>query len=139
MTTLDDPRDLVGTWSLQRVVEDHLLGEVSRIDGELVLTREGPDLVVWEERGTWHRADGDVDVRRGLRLVRTGDGWWVRFEDGRDFHPWAPGEQVVHDCAPDTYRGTVTGATDGWTVVWEATGPAKDYRMTTRLSRPNPS
>jgi hypothetical protein len=91
--------------------------------------------VVWEEQGTWHRAEGDVPVRRRLRLERTGDGWWVRFEDGRDFHPWRPGEQVVHECPPDTYRGEVAGDTEGWRIVWEASGPRKDYRMITRLDR----
>ena len=134
MSDVTDPMQLLGTWTLARVVEDHLLGEVSHVDGSLELTARGVDLVLWEERATWHRADGDVPVRRGLRLERTDDGWWVRFEDGRDFHPWRPGAEVVHDCAPDTYRGTVTGTSEGWSVVWEATGPRKEYRMTTRLT-----
>jgi hypothetical protein len=127
------PTTLLGSWALTRVIEDHLTGEVSHLDGSLELTADGVGCVLWEERATWHRHDGDVAVRRGLRLERTDDVWWVRFEDGRDFHPWRPGAEVVHDCAPDTYRGTVTGTTDRWTVVWEATGPRKDYRMTTTL------
>jgi hypothetical protein len=134
-TGLDDPTALLGTWSLTRVIEDHVLDEVSDLDGSLELTLLGPDLVQWEEQATWHRPTGDVAVRRRLRLESTDYAWWVRFEDGRDFHPWQPGQQVVHDCAPDTYRGTVTGTTQAWTVVWEATGPRKDYRMTTTLTR----
>lgn len=131
---LADPTSLLGTWQLTRVIEDRRLDDVSHLDGSLELASEGPDLVTWEERATWHRPAGDVAVRRGLRLQRTGDGWWVRFEDGRDFHPWRPGEQVEHDCTPDLYRGTVRGTTDRWTVVWEASGPEKDYRMTTTLT-----
>ncbi len=84
----------------------------------------------WEEQATWHRPGGDVAVRRMLRLARTEDGWWVRFEDGRDFHRWAPGEEVVHDCAPDTYRGRVGGTPQAWTIVWDVSGPGKDYTMT---------
>lgn len=129
-----DPSVLVGTWHFSRVIEDRLLGAVSEVEGELELTRYPPDGLGWEERGTWHRAEGDVHVQRALRLERVGEQWWVRFEDGRDFHPWRPGEQVVHACAPDTYRGRVSGTTSAWTVVWEASGPQKDYRMTTRLT-----
>jgi hypothetical protein len=131
---VSDPTSLLGTWHLARVIEDHLLDEVSHLEGELTLTQEGPEVVAWEERATWHRPAGGIAVRRGLRVDRTADGWWVRFEDGRDFHPWRPGERVVHHCAPDTYRGTVSGTTERWTVVWEASGPAKDYRMTTTLT-----
>lgn len=133
-SALGDPSELLGTWRLTRVIDDHLLGEVSHLDGCLELTRGGADVVLWEEQATWHRAGGDLAVSRGLRVERAADGWWVRFQDGRDFHPWRPGEQVVHDCAPDTYRGTVTGTTEAWTVVWEATGPRKDYRITTTLT-----
>lgn len=126
---------LIGRWQLARVIEDHRAGETSNLSGTLELS-ETPFGLAWEEQLTWHRAEGDVAAERHLRVVRTDDGWWVRFEDGRDFHPWRPGEQVVHECAPDTYRGTVTGTTQEWTVVWEATGPAKDYRIRTMLTRP---
>jgi hypothetical protein len=128
-----DPSALVGTWQLSRVIEDHLVGGVSHVDGFLDLTQETADLVLWQEQGTWRRTDGDMAVSRELRVERADDGWWVRFEDGRDFHPWRPGAQVVHDCAPDTYRGHLTGTAERWSIVWEATGPRKDYRMTTTL------
>ncbi len=130
---LDDPRDLLGSWDLSRTIEDRLgdLGGV--VEGRLELTETGPDRLRWEERATWHRPTGDVAVRRGLWVVRRAAGWWVLFEDGREFHPWAPGSEVVHDCRPDTYRGTVTGSPTDWSVTWEVTGPAKDYLMLTRL------
>jgi uncharacterized protein DUF6314 len=127
------PESLLGSWSLTRTIEDRRLHEDSALDGVLELTEEFPGRIRWEERGTWHRPGGVVEVRRGLRLERSDRGWWVLFEDGRDFHPWAPGERVVHECAPDTYRGEVDGTPERWTVTWEATGPEKDYTMTTVL------
>ena len=139
MTPLADPHALVGTWRLSRVIEDRLTGASSVVDGQLSLTEISPDRLRWEEEGRWHRPDGDVAVRRGLWLVRdeaTG-AWWVRFEDERDFHPWRPEEPVVHPCAPDTYRGTVRGTPERWTVEWVVTGPAKDYTMSTELTRPS--
>ncbi|WP_445255691.1 DUF6314 family protein [Nocardioides aurantiacus] len=130
---LADPCDLVGTWMLSRTIEDRRGGPDGRVEGRLELVLESPDRVAWREHGTWHRPDGDVEVQRTLGVVRRDGGWWVVFADGRDFHPWAPGEEVVHDCRPDTYRGVVTGTSVAWSVTWEVTGPAKDYRMETRL------
>jgi len=133
VSALDDPRSLLGRWRIERVVDDRRTGEQHAVDGVLELTEVDGGLR-WEEQMVWHRPEGDVDVRRGLRLVATDDGWWVRFEDGRDFHPWRPGEQVVHPCAPDTYAGAVSGDLCRWSVTWHASGPAKDYTMTSVLT-----
>ena len=132
---LTDPAALIGTWRLRREVDDRRLDVTSRVTGTLTLTRAGEDRIRWVEEGRWRQDTGVVDVRRALWVVRTdADGWWVRFDDGRDFHPWRPGGPVVHPCAPDTYRGTVTGSASRWSITWEVTGPAKDYRMVTELT-----
>ena len=86
---------------------------------------------------TW--AGHAVPVSRTLFVDRTDGVWAVHFEDGRLFHPWTVGERVDHPCAPDHYRGLVE--TDGdpvtrWTVEWQATGPEKDYVMTTSTPAP---
>ena len=129
---LADPRALVGRWALHRTIDDRRgdLGGV--VEGVLELSDLGPDRLGWEERATWHRPGAEVAVRRGLRLERREGGWWVLFEDGRDFHPWVPGEPVLHDCRPDT------GSPADWSVWWEVTGPAKDYVMRTRLRPASP-
>ena len=75
-----------------------------------------------------------MPVSRTLFVDRGDDGWFVHFSDGRPFHPWAIGETVTHPCAPDTYTGRIDGTGDPvtrWDVVWQATGPEKDYLMTT--------
>jgi hypothetical protein len=142
---LADPATLLGEWQLARTIHDRLSGQQSRIDGTLALEAVSPHRIRWEEQGHWHQPTGDVAVRRGLWLVRDVDSadWWVRFEDERPFHPWTPGELVVHPCDPDTYRGVVSGTPDRWTVEWDVTGPVKDYRMVTELSacaaRPHPA
>jgi hypothetical protein len=135
--SLADPTSLLGEWRLSRVIDDRLAGEQSLVSGMLSLTAVSPDRIRWAEQGHWHQPAGDVAVCRGLWLVRDegSQGWWVRFEDERDFHPWLPGEAVVHPCAPDTYRGVVDGTPERWTVEWEVTGPAKDYSMSTELTR----
>ena len=133
---LTQPATLLGTWRLARVIDDRLAGAESRVVGQLELTEVEPGWIRWEESGRWHQPAGDVDVRRGLWLERVvDDGWWVRFEDGTAFHPWAPGEPVTHPCSPDTYVGLVTGTGEQWVVRWDVTGPRKDYTMTTELTR----
>ncbi len=77
-------------------------------------------------------------MSRTLFIERAGGEWAVHFEDGRLFHPWAVGRWVDHPCAPDHYRGLVE--TDGepvtgWSVEWRASGPEKDYVMTTQHTR----
>ena len=135
--SLDDPRALVGTWTLRREIDDRRAGERHRVDGQLEVAEEGPGRLRWSETGLWRRPEGDVAVHRHLRVERDGDeAWWVRFEDGRDFHPWRSGVDVVHPCAPDTYRGRVSGTTRGWEVTWEVSGPAKDHTLRTWLTRP---
>jgi hypothetical protein len=133
---LTDPATLLGAWSLARLIDDRQAGVESRVDGRLLLTEVEPGRIQWEESGQWHQPTGDVDVRRALWLERVeGESWWVRFEDGTDFHPWSPGEAVTHPCSPDTYVGLVDGAGDTWAIRWDVTGPSKDYTMTTELTR----
>ncbi|ROR90655.1 DUF6314 family protein [Nocardioides aurantiacus] len=135
---LADPRLLLGGWLLERTIEDRRGDLDGVVEGRLELAEEAPDRLRWEERATWLRPGGEVPVTRTLRVVRRGEGWWVLFEDGRDFHPWSPGDAVVHDCRSDTYRGVVTGSPASWSVTWEVTGPAKDYVMHTRLRPARP-
>lgn len=130
-----DPCSLLGTWQLNRLIEDHLADEESRIRGTLELSAVADHRIRWEERGHWQRPAGVIAVRRGLWLVRETDGWWALFEDERPFHPWRPGTEVVHPCSLDTYRGRFEGTTEQWTITWEVTGPGKDYRMSTLLTR----
>ena len=130
-----DPTDLIGTWSLTRTVDDHRAGERRDVVGTAELTEVGSGRVRWAESGTMTWPGHAVPVSRTLYVVLEDDGWFVRFEDGRPFHPWAVGHQVDHPCAPDHYRGlieTVGEPVTSWTVTWDAAGPDKDYRMVTR-------
>lgn len=82
------------------------------------------------------RGEHEIPVNRTLFVELRDEGWFVTFDDGRDFHPWEPGEEVVHPCAADTYVGRIELVDPGtWTVEWHVTGPAKDYTMASRLTR----
>ena len=139
------PSDLLGTWTLTRVVEDRLADERRDVAGTATLILEAPGRVRWSEEGVMTWAGRSVPVTRTLYVVRLDVGWEVRFSDGRPFHPWVVGERVEHPCRPDLYRGLVETEGDPvtrWTVEWQATGPEKDYVMTTvhhsSARRPDP-
>ena len=130
------PLDLLGTWTLDRTVDDKLADRISTVDGTTELTLDPDGRVRWSESGTFHHDGQDLPVSRTLFVEPRDDGWFVTFDDGRDFHPWSPEEQVVHPCGADTYTGLVHRESDNrWTVEWRVVGPAKDYVMRSALSR----
>ena len=131
-----EPTELLGAWTLMRTIDDRHAGEQATVDGSTELVQQDDGRIRWSERGTLHRAAGDIPVSRVLFVEPRDDGWWVTFDDGRDFHPWAPGDEVVHPCAPDTYVGRIdVGGPDRWTIQWQVSGPAKDYTMSSTLTR----
>lgn len=129
------PTDLLGTWALDRDVEDRLAGETRRVEGTATLELIAPAHVRWSEAGVMRWTGHEVPVSRELDVRRDADGdWVVHFSDGRVFHPWVVGAQVDHPCAADHYRGRIDVAPDrtSWTVTWHSTGPEKDYVLRTR-------
>lgn len=134
------PLDLLGTWDLVRVVDDHRSGERRDVRGTATLALEPDGRVRWSEEGTMTWSGHAVPVERTLYVVPGADGeWLVEFSDGRAFHPWAVGERVEHPCAPDHYSGLIETGEGGWTVEWRATGPEKDYVMSTVHSGRRPA
>ncbi|AWB93090.1 hypothetical protein C3E78_13225 [Aeromicrobium chenweiae] len=121
---------------MARTIDDRLKSERSTVEGTTDLALEADGRVRWSEQGTLRTGELVLPVSRVLFVELRDGAWFVTFEDGRDFHPWAPGDEVVHPCAPDTYVGRVEVVDpDRWDVRWDVTGPAKDYTMTTVLTR----
>ena len=128
------PLDLLGTWAFDREIDDRHTGIPAVVVGELRLAAEPDGRVSWHESGTMTRDGTQVPVTRTLFLQSRDDGWMVTFDHGGDFHPWRPGESVDHPCGRDLYCGVVdTDGSGDWAVVWEVSGPSKDYTMVTRL------
>lgn len=106
------------------------------VRGSTQLSLDADGRVRWSEAGTLLRGDLEIPVSRTLFVELRDEVWFVTFDDGRDFHPWSPGAEVVHPCAADTYVGRIELLdADTWTVEWNVTGPAKDYTMTSTLTR----
>lgn len=144
------PLDLLGRWSFRRRIDDRRAGELLRVEGHCVLEPCGEASVRWHEEGLLERpgtvpAADPAPVTRTLYVVRDATRTWrVTFEDGRPFHPWVPGIEVDHPCAPDHYRGRLdlgavdpaTGAPTSWSTTWEVHGPAKDHTIATTYAVP---
>ena len=64
------PLDLLGTWALDRVVDDHLAGERRTVVGSTSLVEVEPGRVRWSEVGTMTWAGHAVPVSRTLEVVR---------------------------------------------------------------------
>lgn len=145
-----DVSDLVayldGSWRVGRVVEDHATHGIGRFEGTLVCVPEigvGSSITM--------REDGVLDwsgMRRPafratrLRVTDNPGVGEMFFDDGRFFHglDLRTGTcAVVHPCAPDTYDGTFTVlGPDEWSYEWWVSGPRKDLRLTTHLTRECP-
>lgn len=135
-----EPTELIGTWLFERTIADLRDGETSAASGSCELTPEDSDLIHWRERATLRHGGRELPASRDLRIERDGSDWHVRFDDGRYFHPWLPGEEVTHPCGPDIYNGVIdlSGLGDpveSWQMTWRVRGPRKDLRIHTRLSR----
>lgn len=126
--------ELAGRWSLARRVADRRTGQQGTVRGSLVIAADD-DGLRWEERGTLTWAGADHPVRRVYLLRERGDGWWVEFEDGREFHPWRPGAVVSHPCRADVYSGLIDVDGDRIRTCWDVRGPGKEQRLVTRLYR----
>lgn len=139
MTMLQPPTVLIGTWTLERRIDDHLNDRTFDVTGELVIARSDATGLTWEESGRMRGDDStDLPVWRRYLIQHRDGGWMVTFDDGRDFHPWSPEAEVVHPCAADTYRGhyDLGGLPDGWAYDWRVTGPTKDHRIRSTLQKP---
>lgn len=130
------PTDLLGVWQLERRLVDRRAGGFGRVTGWLELTLVG-SVVHWLELGDLRWGGSVYEVTRELHIVPDGDGWEVRFTDGRPFHPWRPGETVEHPCAADLYRGLIRVDPERtrMRVLWDVTGPDKQQRIVTRCRR----
>ncbi|GAB3756675.1 DUF6314 family protein [Microlunatus parietis] len=136
-----DPLTLLGTWQLDRVIDDRRNNVRGTATGRLTLAPEpAGDRLRWFEECLLEWRDYRGPATRTYYLAPGPDGWRLTFDDGRLFHRWRPGETVRHDCGDDDYAGTVEPApeTGGMIIVWRVTGPRKDYTSTTRLTFTRP-
>lgn len=134
---------LAGSWSLERTIEDRGNDQRGTVRGTAEFVADGSG-IRWIEHGTVQLAGYVGEASRELEIVPdpVGDGWLVRFDDGRPFHPLdlrSGSCDAVHPCRADRYVGQVRATSSAsFEVDWQVTGPAKDQRIRTRYARLRP-
>lgn len=134
------PDDFAGLWRLERRIDDRLAGQVIAARGTARLVADGAGGLVYDEE-VLLKLPGRAPVPGHRRYLwqKNGEGFDVRFADGRFFHRIdlsATAPACRHDCAPDLYKGRHDfAAWPVWSVSWRVRGPRKDYRMQTTYRR----
>jgi hypothetical protein len=139
VSSAPDPAGFAGRWAIDRDLTDLDAGRTGSFTGWLTVTAER-DGYTWSESGTLTWGEHRAPAERRLDLRPVDGAWWMRFADGRPFHPWRFGEELVHPCAADLYRGRFEFDPAGpaaFTTRWEVTGPAKGQLIVSRMTRPD--
>ena len=121
-----------GIWTLQRTVDDHLLGISATMGGRAEFAPEGAQQLRYYESGQlqcglysgpferiyFHEFPADQTMR-------------VTFEDGRFFFEalfQGNNASFEHHCGDDIYTGAIVLLNDAaYEMVWQVRGPKKDF------------
>ena len=138
---------LLGTWELERTLEDHISGTTGLFKGRATFTETvaagAPPRCEWaryEESGELHFGTQRTRASRSLIYERLKDASvMLYFADGKpfvDLNLESGAWRGVHNCVEDLYEMTTTvGSPDLVQECWRVTGPRKDYLAVTTLTR----
>jgi Family of unknown function (DUF6314) len=134
---------LRGHWQVERAITDFASGQSGSFAGLARCDRQaGGDAaaLAYHEEGELRFGGHRGPASRSVLLEPGPDGTAdVRFADGRPFYhldlrsgSWS----ADHPCGPDSYHVTVRVlGPDAYSERWRASGPGKDYEMTTTMTR----
>ncbi len=132
--------DFVGTWSIERAIEDRKSAQTGRFVGTAVFEAAGETALSYQEVGKL-QLDGGTAFTANRSYLWTFDGELVSvtFEDGRAFHDFTANgkaEGTDHLCGQDMYRVVYEfGDWPKWRTRWDVSGPRKDYTSTSTYLR----
>jgi hypothetical protein len=132
---------LIGTWSVERRIDDVLSGDVGTFQGTATFVRDGGDSRVrFDEGGIVRFGDYSGRASRRLFLTEGPDSLIdVSFADGHHFIELdlrAGYSQDHHQCVSDGYDVITTVLDDDRLEErWRVRGPAKDYEALTLMTR----
>lgn len=125
---------LLGEWSLERRITDHLTDQDLVFDGTAQVTPDtaDPETAIYREEGLLEVHGRSGPARRSLRFARIAPaGVAVAFADGRPFFDLDLTTGIctaTHPCKADTYLLSFD-VLDADTMLegWNVRGPDKDY------------
>lgn len=129
---------LAGTWQVDRDLHEAQDDRSGRFVGTAEFVPED-DGLRWTETGDARLGDYAGSASRVLLVRPCADGWEVRFDDQRFFHPLDLTDgcsRVDHPCGEDHYRGELrVESHDRFVVAWRVRGPRKDQTIVSRYTR----
>ena len=133
------PSDFLGSWRVERRIDDRRAGVAGRFDGTAAFAPQEGGLR-YREEGTLRLGDGPALAAARESLWRWGgEGIEVLFADGRPFHRFVPEGRATgteHPCGGDLYRVVYDlTAWPAWSTLWEVEGPTKSYALRTAYLR----
>ncbi len=145
MEILDTLGFLLGTWRLNRTIDDRRSAARGSFDGWATLTMAGDGrghcaaVARYDEEGDLHVGTSVVRARRSLEYVAREAMVMVCFVGGRHFVDLDLGAGAWnsdHLCGRDRYEiATVVLSPNVVEERWRVRGPAKDYDAVTTLTR----
>ncbi len=149
MEVIDTLAFLLGTWNLDRSIEDRRSGIRGSFSGTATLAAAEPDQesalgarARYDEQGQWHFGTHVGPASRRLEYTRlNGAAVMLYFTDGRPFvdldlrsGTW----RSSHDYGDDRYEiATIVRSCGVMQENWRVRGPKKDYDAATTLIRIN--
>ena len=132
---------LPGVWTLHREIDDARLG-AGRFEGCATFAAQADGVLLYEERGELRLGAWRGPAWRRWIYVLEGDALVIRYSDtNAELHTFRfspePGcfARHTHICGADRYDATLQRLPDGaLTLSYVIIGPAKDYRLNTRLT-----
>ncbi len=126
------PSDFIGSWRLDRRLEDRLGQMDGDLRGQARFVETATGQLTYAENGTLALArGGTLAAERRYLWAWDGDSVAVSFDDGAPFHHFRPEGLVpgsTHLCGADTYNVTYDFRDwPRWTATWDVSGPRKDY------------
>lgn len=136
--------DFLGSWTLDRHIEDFLLDQTSQFTGQAKLVARDADWL-YSERGILNVQNlTPLKSERRYLWSPTARGFDINFENGQFFHSFDLTETsdmninatAHHWCDPDYYHVQYDlGNFPIWSSVWQVKGPKKSYKLHSTYTR----
>lgn len=130
--------EFLGNWTLDRHINDFLLGQTGQFTGQATLVAQDTDWL-YSERGLLTVQNlATLKSERRYLWSPTTRGFDVHFENGQFFHSFDlpepslmdSGATAHHWCDPDDYNVRYNFSKfPEWSSIWQVKGPKKSYKL----------
>ena len=130
--------DIIGEWIIRRNIEDKLNKRNFILIGKAIFTTED-NIFYYKETGVIKSDNFESKAHQDYTWIIKPNGWKINFSNGSHFHDLElenTEQEVYHKCGNDIYRGIFSlNLPRSFEVVWEVSGPRKNYKSHTYYNK----